>query len=435
MKIFANEEIGKIKALHGVNCAPYVKTLGNNQSYIDELFGYIGTPYSRLHDCCGSYGGCYFVDVPNIFRDFSADENDEKSYDFYYTDEYITAIINAGTKIVYRLGITIEWGSKKYRANPPEDFGKWARICEHIIMHYNKGWASGFHYNIKYWEIWNEPENPPMWTGTKEQFFELYKTASIYLKEKFPDIKVGGYGSCGFYAAFRPNQPEFQKSFLVWFDDFLKMCKENGCPLDFYTWHIYTPNVGEIISSAEYVKGKLSEYGFDKTESHLNEWNYGAEGGGFDNKANLVGAGFISRALIALQNFDFVNMANYYVASITSSYNGLMDIRTDEYTPVTHVFWAFNKLYRAGIQIKVNSSFREPDVIAAKSKDGKIYALISNYKKVPCSSVLEIEGSKTETVKIFRLEEKAGFKFVREVSPVEKERFYFEPNGVYFLEA
>ena len=37
-------------------------------------------------DVAGAYGGGVFVDIPNIFRDFDADENDPASYDFYYTD-------------------------------------------------------------------------------------------------------------------------------------------------------------------------------------------------------------------------------------------------------------------------------------------------------------------------------------------------------------
>ena len=275
MKIYANQIIGKIKELHGVNCAPYKIEGGATQRTINQVFSYIRPPYSRLHDCGGSYGGTYFVDITNIFRNFDADENDENNYDFYYTDEYISSIIRNGTQIVYRLGVTIEWGSKKYTCHPPKDFLKWAKICEHIIMHYNKGWANGFNYNIEYWEIWNEPENPPMSTGTKEQFLELYKVSSKYLKSKFPEIKIGGYGSCGFYAVFRPNQSDFIKGFLTWFDDFLKMCKTENCPLDFYTWHIYTSNINEIALSAKYVKEKLLEYGFDKTECQLNEWNYG----------------------------------------------------------------------------------------------------------------------------------------------------------------
>ena len=75
----------------------------------------------------------------------------------------------AGTKVFFRLGQTIEHGPKKYGALPPKDFAKWARICEHVIRHYNEGWgvdkewttlnvAWSNQFNIVYWEIWNEPD-------------------------------------------------------------------------------------------------------------------------------------------------------------------------------------------------------------------------------------------------------------------------------------
>ncbi|MBO7176721.1 MAG: hypothetical protein J6W14_05045, partial [Clostridia bacterium] len=195
---------GHIKELHGVDCAPYsayAQEKQGRQPEIEALFQLTGIPRSRLHDCCGRFGGCHYVDIPNVFPNFDADENDPANYDFYYTDEYIGAIIKEGAQIVYRLGVTIEWGTKKYTCFPPKDPAKWARICEHIIRHYNEGWADGFHYGITYWEIWNEPENPPMWQGTREEYFELYRVASKHLKACFGDsIKVGGYGSCGFYA-------------------------------------------------------------------------------------------------------------------------------------------------------------------------------------------------------------------------------------------
>ena len=41
---------------------------------------------------------------------------------------------------------------------PPKDFRKWAQICEHIIRHYNEGWADGHKWDIRYWEIWNEAD-------------------------------------------------------------------------------------------------------------------------------------------------------------------------------------------------------------------------------------------------------------------------------------
>ena len=110
---------GIVKPVHSVCCAPYGINMGPDQKYIQSFFTQANIPFCRLHDCCFGYGGTYFVDIPNIFRDFGADENDPASYDFYYTDEYIKAIQQANTQSYYRLGITIEWGSKKYTKSVP----------------------------------------------------------------------------------------------------------------------------------------------------------------------------------------------------------------------------------------------------------------------------------------------------------------------------
>lgn len=429
MKI-KKEIIGNIKELHGVNCAPYVASCGKEQFIIRQLFGYCGIPRSRTHDVNGAYGGSYFIDVPNIFRDFNADENDEKNFDFYYTDEYLTAIIKTGAQIVYRLGVTIEWGSKKYAANPPANFAKWARICEHIIMHYNKGWANGFKYNIEYWEIWNEPENPPMWTGNKKQFLELYKVTSKYLKAKFPEIKLGGYGSCGMYSVFRLETSAFFKGVLTWFEDFLSMCKRENCPLDFFSWHIYTLKVDEIIKSAEYVRKKLDEYGFNKTESHLNEWNYGAEGGGFDNLSSMTGAGFIASAFIAMQNSS-IDKAMYYCLNSTSGYNGFWNTRTKELTPVAHLYRVFSILFKEGKQLAIETQNHEPTVLAVNCK-GKTMVLISTYAQTQKTFKIEIENAKG-TGKIYRLSDKYGFTFDKEFNASD-DWIYCAPKTVYLLE-
>lgn len=81
-------------------------------------------------------------------------------------------------------------------------------ISAPVIRHYNEGWADGYHYGIKYWEIWNEPDNGDpghnqMWMGTAEQFYELYDVAAKHLKACFGDsIKVGGYGCSGLYGLY-----------------------------------------------------------------------------------------------------------------------------------------------------------------------------------------------------------------------------------------
>ena len=400
-----NKITGRIKPLHGVDCAPYSPMAGKSQNFIKKFFDYGKFPFCRLHDCCGFYGGAYFVDVPNIFRDFDADETKEENYDFYYSDEYISAIVSTGAKIVYRLGVTIEWGSKRYTSVPPKDFHKWARICAHIVKHYNQKWAEGFEFGIDYWEIWNEPENPPMWTGTKESFFDLYRVASKYLKAEFPDLKIGGYGSSGFYGAFRENATDFQKSFVPYFTDFLSMVKKQNCPLDFFSWHIYTDDTSEIVKSALFVRETLDKNGFNNTESHLNEWNYGAEGGGFDKMDTLYGAAFIASALIAMQSIP-VDAAQYYCASYEARYNGLMNIRSLKYSPVMHVMNAFAKLYENGNELFVRKKEDDPFVLA--SADGKtVRSLISCYRCEKKEFVLKA----SDDCEVYRLKE-SGFEAI-----------------------
>ncbi len=449
---------GPIRELHGMNCAPYERKEASESNYtlVDKLFHYMGTPRSRLHDVCGPWGGFYYVDIPNIFRDFEADPYDPDNYDFHYTDEYIESIIRTGAQIVYRLGVTIEWGSKKYASFPPADNHKWAVICEHIIRHYNEGWNNGFHYDITYWEIWNEPENPPMWQGTKEQFFELYKVASLHLKQAFPHLKIGGYGSCGVYASFRPNMNDFFKSFLTYFTEFLAMVKENGCPLDFYSWHIYTRYVHEVIASARYVRKTLDENGFTATESHLNEWNYGPEGGGFMKIESQTAASFCASSMISMQE-NGVYMSQYYDASINRRYNGLINLRTLEFSPVVHAFAAFSRLYKAGNALLLETSSDagydpSTDIVSMESyadipeaakklgipenilspiamesalykvnmpymlaagKDGNACCLISNYARPDFDVKIDLTEYAGKTLYLYESKDETGFKELR----------------------
>jgi len=394
--------IKPVKELHGVNCAPYSKMSGADQPMIRECFGEIGVPYSRTHDCQGGYGGCYFIDVPNIFRNFDADENDEESYDFYYSDEYLKAIVEAGTKIVYRLGVTIEWGSKKYTCHPPKDFAKWARICEHIIMHYNEGWANGFHFGIEYWEIWNEPENPPMWTGTRDQFFELYRVSATYLKKRFPNIKIGGYGSCGFYAITSKKEDPFMQMILQYFYDFLDTVRAEGLPLDFFSYHLYSDDVREMTAHAAFARRTLDEYGFTSCELHFNEWNVGGEGGGFHLMRNMTGASYAASVLCQLQNTDYVDKAMYYVFTALARYNGLFDLHTYSRTCTYYTLAAFGRLFRLGSQVLTECDTDGVYLTAAVGEEGG-GVLLANYDGEAGDYTLRLDGMDGGSLVVYRI--------------------------------
>jgi len=152
---------GKIKPMHATNNGPRNNVgFGGQGTDGFKMWKEAGIPYVRTHDSsfCNIYGGEHTIDVNAVFPDFDADANAPSSYDFTVTDNYIKQINNCGSEVFYRLGSKIEHEVKKYNTLPPKDFKKWAIICEHIIKHYNEGWANGFNYNIKYWEIWNEPD-------------------------------------------------------------------------------------------------------------------------------------------------------------------------------------------------------------------------------------------------------------------------------------
>ena len=77
MKITADFQntVGKIKAMHAGGQPPLDHISTANFHYLTDA----GIPQARLHDAGGAYGRNQFVDIPNIFRDFSADENDPAS--------------------------------------------------------------------------------------------------------------------------------------------------------------------------------------------------------------------------------------------------------------------------------------------------------------------------------------------------------------------
>ncbi|HYG73914.1 MAG TPA: hypothetical protein VEK08_02780 [Planctomycetota bacterium] len=308
---------GAIRPLHGGNCGPLqYGDLVDLSAYHRE----IRIPFTRLHDC--HWPTPDVVDIHTIFPNFEADPEKPESYDFRRTDEYIQSVLGTGSKIVYRLGESIEHTQKKYHVHPPKDAAKWAAICCGIIRHYNEGWANGFRHGIQYWEIWNEPENQPaMWTGSDDDYFMLYETAAKTIKSRWPDLKVGG-PSLGHSLDKKDGRFVPGKFFKA----FLARIKERGLPIDFFSWHLYTDDPAECVARSKAVREILDEHGLQKAESHFNEWNYlpGKDWTPFTRRGQgelrerclaeiggAPGAAFDAAVLINLQDSP-VDVANFY---------------------------------------------------------------------------------------------------------------------------
>ncbi|MBR1509651.1 MAG: hypothetical protein IJ623_03255 [Bacteroidales bacterium] len=394
------KKVGTIKPMHAVNNGPVIakakQKIGNFDAYKAARF-----PFARTHDA--SFYWQHTVDITEIFPDFNADETDPASYDFKLTDLYLANILKSGTKVFYRLGQRIESAEVKYGVHPPKDYQKWARICEHIIRHFNEGWADGHHMDIRYWEIWNEADlgsadgrwkkgMSPNWNGSEEDYFRLYDISYRHLKKCFPDLQFGGPALCGDEA---------------WCERFLRYVSRHKVGLDFFSWHLYTLNPEEILAKGQRLRTLLDRYGYASTPSFLDEWNFVT--GWTDDfpyslevVGNIKGAAFVSAAMQVAQDGP-IDMLMYYDARPRTAFNGLFDFRTMTPLPSYYALYGWNRLY--DLQDQVETVVQDmPGVYAtAASKDGKTVLLLSRYSGdnnviAPCLAKISIPGAKDGTV-------------------------------------
>ncbi len=402
---------GKIKPMHAVNNGPVgskIRMGNNTYAYFREA----GIPYARNHDASfyEGYGGEYTVDVHRIFRDFDADPTNPASYDFECTDQCVANTFSVGTEVYYRLGSRIEHG-KKVGTFPPKDYQKWAVICEHIIRHYNEGWANGFTYGITYWEIWNEPDcrNPdgsnPCWQGSDEEFIDFFCVALKHLKGCFPHLKIGGPA----FTHVSPC-PESQNGHFV--RNLFAALKEKQLPLDFFSFHGYASDPGKLLDNAVQGRKICDEFGYFDTKLHLNEWNYirGWLGENWiyslRSEKGLKGSSFVA-AVMALGQASVLDMLMYYDAR-PCGMNGMFN--TDFLTPLKgyYPFKMFGELYRMGGFVRPEYTASPIYCTAACGEEGA-GIMITNYSEddtAPAEPVeIELCGVEERSATLYLLDE------------------------------
>lgn len=430
-----SKPIGKLRAINGVNNGPFVAS-----SWVADmvpLHKAAGFSSVRLHDC--NWPNPNVVDIPAIFPLFHADADDPKNYIFPPTDRYLAPIVANGSDIVYRLGVSIEHNTD-YHTYPPEDYEKWAKICINIIRHYNDGWANGFHYNIKHFEIWNEPDlGPRMWRGTPGQYFDLYRVASTALKAYSPELMVGGPGVARLNSKFTR--------------DFLGYCRDNKLPLDFFSWHIYPPTIMHLMAATRDARALMDEYGFQKSQSFLTEyrsrpgralevWKPSNPPGSVRKARELDGnndaASFTASALLQMQDSP-VDMAHFYSADMGPL--GIFD-EFGEPNKVYFAFLAFNQFLQTPDRVAVagatgNNELTVGAGLAADHQTGGL--LVSNYlaKQKATLSLQNLPWKGETLAEIWRIDEKNDYQRTGEVILKDPENSVLEldcpPHTILFV--
>lgn len=387
LHVDAGKVVGHLRSLQGLNGppTPVIKGLPN----LVEQYGRLRVDLVRTHDFMGPTDVDAKYDFNNsdlawlipdvtqragvvesgnkstIFPDITADPEKPESYNFGPTDKVLAAIHDTGAAIYYRVGRS--WGAK---TEPPADFDKYASAVKHIAMHYNRGWANGFHYRIQYWEFWNEPDGS-FWSSSPDQFYRLYEMTARALKSVDPTLKVGGVG-----LADATRSGPFREGFLDY-------CAAHQVPLDFYSWHTYAREDEDPYGSyrlAKAMRSLISRHGFPNAESILSEWNLSWDFTAPEEK-ELRGehnAAFIGAVLSYLQDAP-LDAAMFYRGD--AAWMGLFDAE-GKYYKTAYAFKAMGEMLDAPQRLAVTG----PDTVgfaslAGRSVDGRtVQILISNYQ-------------------------------------------------------
>jgi xylan 1,4-beta-xylosidase len=381
----AAKPVGTLRSLQGVDGAPGPGghkpenfTFGgwNMRDDVDASAGYrmASIDLVRTHDGYGAAdidakfetaqapGGALISakrDVLTIFPDPKADPENPASYRFGPTDRLVASIKDVGAEVLFRLG-----RSEGADPTPPPDFDRYAAIARHIVLHYNKGWANGFHYGIRYWEVWNEPDLGKLfWSGTEQQYFNLYRKVAQAVKQADQHALVGAG------AIARPNDNSSYR------DTLMQQAHTTQTPLDFYSWHWYATDSNDPLDFnriAIQLRAHLDHAGLTGTKSFLTEWNYG-----LSDKAPppLVRASFITSAMIYMQDAP-IDAATLYRADNVFGANGATPDKTGQ------ALIALGRMKSTPQKLSVSGADQDGFAVqAGRSSDGRVVRiLISNYQ-------------------------------------------------------
>jgi len=343
LSIDATVTMGALRPLNGVQAEDAQGAAFYRAAHVDLV---------RIPDGTGA------GDIDAIFPDMSADVENPKSYNFAPADRLVGSIRSSGAEPLFRIGRSANAGGE-----PPADLDKWAQIVRHVVLHYNAAWAKGFRHAIRYWEIWNAPDNKRSWSGSPADYYRLYDKTARAIQAADPDALVGGPAI---------SKPLIAGDYREKFIDFVRV---NRLPLDFFSWHFYALDSNDpyvFVTIARQLRTLLDAHGFGSAKNVLDEWNADPADEDSDNAAQ---AAFAASSLIYMLGGPID--AQTYRRNAAS-----VRLGDGEADAVGSALGAFGALNSTPLLIRCtggdDAGFA---VVAGRSKDNRlVQILISNYQ-------------------------------------------------------
>lgn len=188
---------------------------------------------------------------------------EHRRFDWDRLDPYMDAFARTGAKIVAAICI-------KPRALFPEidqdvwqpaDVAEWQRLIYELVWRYSVEKPL-----VTHWEIGNETDigedgGCPYLIRDPDDYLAYYKMTIKPILEAFPAAKVGGPA-----AASIGNEP---------LPGLVARCRQEGVPLDFISWHLYSNDPQRHAAGVEKAKALLEGFPDPRPEMMITEWSCG----------------------------------------------------------------------------------------------------------------------------------------------------------------
>jgi peptidoglycan hydrolase-like protein with peptidoglycan-binding domain len=205
------------------------------------------------------------VSMQRIGFDWGKIEESKGVFDFTKVDNAFKIAKDNNIKILGLLGYTAKWASSdpsgaEDKMYPPRNFQDYFNFVGKMVERYPE---------VKYWEVWNEPNIPSFWKPTPNatEYVRLLKGAYAVIKQKNPDAKVVLAGMAGTDVAFLKKI--YDAGGKNYFDIMAIHPYRSASPTEVSTWSGKTLQ-GEL----DGLKKLMSDYGDSSKKIWITEIGY-----------------------------------------------------------------------------------------------------------------------------------------------------------------
>ncbi len=270
------------------------------QHHLRDVVETHGFRYVRFHGL--------FHDDMFVYRENAAGEVEPS---FQYVDVLFDALLDTGIRPFVEFGFmprelatdtetAFWWGA---HGSPPTDGDKWEQLIARTVEHWRDRYGID-EIRTWYFEVWNEPNLRPFFTGTKSQYIDMYRRAARAVKAVDAELRVGGPATSNFVPDTRfdgeKEDTSAQADTLaaedldaldwqpVWVKEFLEIAAREQLPVDFVSSHPYptdwafdehgngsrlTRGVDATARDLRVLRDLVDASAFPEAEIHLTEWS------------------------------------------------------------------------------------------------------------------------------------------------------------------